>query len=230
MGSEKPHPATPYWPLFGLALRTERLELRYPSDEDCVQLAELAAKGIHDPNWMPFQMPWTREPSPRLERNALQFYWRTRALWSPQDWSCILVTRHEGEVIGTQDLMGKDFGVARVVRTGSWLGQRYQGKGFGKEQRAAVLHLIFEGLRATRAESGAWEDNGPSLGVSRSLGYEESGDEIQSSDDKPRRMIGLKLTRERWEAHRKHEVEISGLEPCLELFGADGSTSPDRAG
>lgn len=217
----------PYWPLFDLRLRTERLELRWATDDDCVELAALAAKGIHDPDFMPFQMPWTRAASPDLERGAMQFYWSTRASWRPDDWKCILVTKHEGEVIGTQDFYGKDFGLRRVVSSGSWLGKAHQGKGFGKEQRAAMLHLAFEGLGAQRAESGAWEDNGPSLGVSRSLGYEENGDEIQAVEGAVRRQIRLKISRERWEAYRSHEVEISGLAPCLGLFGAGVRSEPD---
>ena len=75
-------------------------------------------------------------------------------------------------------------------------------------------------------ESAAWDDNGPSLGVSRALGYEENGDAILVSEGKSRRQVGLKITREQWEAHRKHDVEISGLEPCLELFGVAPEAAP----
>lgn len=216
----------PYWPLFDLQLRTERLELSWPDDDDCTQLAALAAKGIHPPDFMPFQMPWTRQPSPQLERGAMQFYWSMRASWSAENWKCILVTKLDGEVIGTQDFYGKQFGLTRVVSSGSWLGMAHQGKGFGKEQRAAMLHLAFAGLGAQRAESGAWEDNAASLGVSRSLGYEENGDDLQVVEGKVRRQIRLKISPEQWEAHRTHKVEISGLEPCLELFGA-AACAPD---
>jgi RimJ/RimL family protein N-acetyltransferase len=230
MESKRAHPATPYWPLFGLHLRTERLELRYPSDEDCVQLAELAAKGIHDPSWMPFSIPWTRHESPALERQSLQHYWGVRSRWTPENWTCFFVALHDGEVIGTQDFGAGHFAITRVVGSGSWIGRAHQGHGFGKEQRAAMLHLAFEGLGALRAESAAREDNAPSLGVSRSLGYEEDGDYFDAVEGQRVRTIRLKLTRQRWEAHRRHEVEISGLEPCLELFGAAGSASPDPAG
>ncbi|HUR49119.1 MAG TPA: GNAT family protein [Acidimicrobiales bacterium] len=213
----------PYWPLFDLRLRTERLEMRYPTDEECTQLAALAAKGIHDPGWMPFSQPWTEIPSPRLEQQAMQHYWEVRAKWSPADWTCFFVTLYDGEIIGTQDFFAKSFAILRGVSSGSWLGRAFQGNGFGKEQRAAMLHLAFEGLGALRADSAAREDNGPSLGVSRSLGYEEDGDYYQVVSGQRVRMVRIKLTRERWEATRTHEVKISGLEPCLELFGAGGS-------
>ena len=216
----------PYWPLFDLRLRTERLELRHPNDDDCTQLAALAAKGIHEPGWMPFSTPWTQIPSPRLEQQAMQHYWEVRANWSPDSWSCMFVTAHDGEIIGTQDFFAKKFAVVRGVSSGSWLGRAHQGQGFGKEQRAAMLHLAFAGLGALRADSGAREDNGPSLGVSRSLGYVEDGDYYEAIGDERVRMVRIKLTRERWESHRTHEVQISGLEPCLEMFGA--VSSPDR--
>jgi len=216
----------PYWPLFDLRLRTDRLEMRYPNDEDCVQLAELAAKGIHQPGWMPFSNPWTEAPSPQLERQALQFYWRIRASWTPDNWHCLFATLRDGEVIGTQDFFAKNFATLRGVSSGSWLGQGFHGKGFGKEQRAGMLHLAFAGLGALRADSGARDDNGPSLGVSRALGYEEDGDYFDAFGEQRVRMVRIKLTRERWEAHRKYDVEITGLEPCLELFGAAPGSGP----
>ena len=50
------------WPFFGLRIRTPRLELRYPSDGDLLAVAALAAEGIHEPDTMPFSVPWTRKP------------------------------------------------------------------------------------------------------------------------------------------------------------------------
>ncbi|HYF47546.1 MAG TPA: hypothetical protein VD926_15130, partial [Acidimicrobiales bacterium] len=78
-----PHP---YWPLFDLRVRTPRLELRYPSEDDLLALVDLVRHGIHDPTTMPFSHPWTDAPSPDLERGALQFWWNQRASWSKHDW------------------------------------------------------------------------------------------------------------------------------------------------
>ena len=39
--------AHPYWPLFDLVVRTPRLVLRYVDDALAVDLATLAASGIH---------------------------------------------------------------------------------------------------------------------------------------------------------------------------------------
>src|SRR3954470_23594466 len=89
--------AHPFWPLFDLRLRTPRLELRVPSDDDLVVVAGLAAAGIHDPHRMPFTIPFTRAPSPELERSTLQWGWRQRAEWAPEDWRLGFAVVHEGE-------------------------------------------------------------------------------------------------------------------------------------
>jgi hypothetical protein len=47
------------------------VERRPVDDELAVQLAALAAGGVHDPDFMPFMIPWTDVPSPQQERNTL---------------------------------------------------------------------------------------------------------------------------------------------------------------
>ena len=74
-----------------------------------------------------------------------------------------------------QGMHARGFAARRTVDTGSWLGQDYQGRGFGKEMRAAVLALAFDGLGARLAETEAFLDNAASNAVSRALGYEENG-------------------------------------------------------
>ena len=207
----------PYWPLFDLRVRTPRLELRPPDDDVAVELARIAAQGIHDPATMPFMIPFTDQASPQLERSSLQYLWRTRAEWSPEKWALPLAVIADGTVVGLQDVNAEAFPTLRTVRTGSWLGRAHQGQGIGKEMRAAVLHLAFAGLGAASAYSGAWHDNAASLGVSRALGYLDNGDVMAIRRDKADRMINLTLPRERWQ--RRDDIVIEGLEPCLEMFG-----------
>ena len=45
------------WPLNGIRVVTPILELRYVDDQLAAELAELAEKGIHDPDFMPFLIP-----------------------------------------------------------------------------------------------------------------------------------------------------------------------------
>jgi len=216
----------PYWPLFDLVIRTPLLEVRYPDNSLLIELATLAAQGIHDSDEMPFSAPWTRAKSPELERSAFKHWWGNRASWTPENWHFVGAVVLGGTAVGVQDLFTKSsFAVTKAVTTGSWLGQAYQGQGIGKEARAAVLHFAFDGLGAEVAYSDAFEDNAASYGVSCSLGYVENGDEIMDREGKPARLVRLKLTREVWERSRRDDIEIVGLERCLDWFGAgDAST------
>lgn len=210
---------TDVWPLFGLVLRTPRLELRVPSLEQLAALAELADEGIHDPAVMPFMTPWTDQPPGERGRSVLQWQWKQWAGWTPAKWSLGLVVLAGGEVVGTQEVGGTDFAVTREVETGSWLGRRHQGRGIGTEMRAAVLALAFEGLGAETATSAAFADNAASLGVSRRLGYVPDGLGRFAVRDRLRVDRRLRLDRDRWEAHRTVPVRIEGLDPCRELLG-----------
>src|SRR5690606_16044055 len=122
-----------------------------------------------------FPVPWTQRPSPQFEREFMQHHWRARAAWTPQRWRLILAVFHDGAPIGCQDVIADDFPLLREVRTGSWLGRPFQGRGFGKQMRAAVLHLAFAGLGAVTARTSAFADNPASLAVTRALGYEPNG-------------------------------------------------------
>ncbi|HEX2381754.1 MAG TPA: GNAT family protein [Acidimicrobiales bacterium] len=210
---------TTLWPLFDLVVRTPRLVLRYPDDELAVVLAELSALQIHDPNFMPFSEPWTDTTPEHRPRGSLKFLWSRRAAWEPHDWSCAMVVIVEDEVVGVQDVMATRFAQTKTVKTGSWLTMARQGQGIGKEMRAAILHLAFEGLGADTAFTSAWHDNAPSQGVTRSLGYEPNGWDIQLRRGEPDRMLHFVLTRERWQERRRDDITIEGLEPCRALFG-----------
>jgi RimJ/RimL family protein N-acetyltransferase len=208
---------TRHWPLFDLVVRTPRLELRYPDDDLALSLAQLAVQGIHDPDTMPFGIPWTDAPPGEQERNSLQHYWLSRATWTREAWGCPMTVLVDGAVAGVQGIEAKQFALTREFETGSWLGRAHQGKGIGKEMRAAILHLGFAGLGARRARTGAFHDNQPSLHVTAALGYEPNGDSIEPRRDGVDRQLRFLMTRERWEQRRRQDIEIEGLEPCLEM-------------
>ncbi|HEY6538668.1 MAG TPA: GNAT family N-acetyltransferase [Candidatus Dormibacteraeota bacterium] len=206
-------------PLREIRIRTKRLELRLPDLDLLEDLATLAAGGIHPPETMPFGVPWTDQPSPHLEWSTFQYHLLQLATWKPEAWSFNPVTLQGGRVIGTQGIVATDFGVARVFRTGSWLGRPHQGQGLGREMRAAILHFGFAGLGAEQALSGAFSDNHASLRVSSSLGYQENGRTLVARRGEPAEHIELRLTREQWERTDRPEVELEGLDGCRELFG-----------
>jgi len=163
------------WPLFGLTLITPRLELRPIRDEDIPAAVAAARSGIHEAGRNPFSLPWTELPENELGPNMARWYWRCRAECSAENWTLLLGIWHEGRFVGCQDVGAKDFSNLKTVSTGSWLRQSVQGRGLGKEMRAAVVAWAFDWLGADVAESEAAAWNTASLGVSRSLGYELNG-------------------------------------------------------
>ena len=209
-----------HWPLFDLRVRTPRLELRPPDEAIMFALIDLADEGIHGPAFVPFLRPWTLEPDGERQRHSLQYYWRCWADWKPERWDLPLSVWVDGDLVGMQSLMAEDFGVRRAFETGSWLGRAHQGQGLGKEMRAAALHLGFAGLDATRAHTGAIEGNDRSMGVTRALGYEPNGELIKDRDGERIVVHEFRLDRAAWEPGRRDDIDIDGLEPCLEMFGA----------
>ncbi|MFJ4847486.1 GNAT family N-acetyltransferase [Streptomyces sp. NPDC088733] len=208
------------WPLYGLRITTPRLELGLPDLAGLARLAGVAAAGVHDEALMPFTVPWTDARPREREQATFQHVLGTVAAWRPEAWTLSLAVRCEGEVVGRQDLCADDFSVTRETRTGSWLGLAHQGRGIGTEMRAAVLHLAFEGLGAHCVTSAAMTDNPASRRVSDKLGYRFDGLDVAAVQGAARTLHRLRLDRADWEAHRSVPVEIHGLKPCRDLFGA----------
>jgi len=208
-----------HWPLFDLRLRTPRLELRLPTLAELDALAQLSVEGVHDPDLMPFNVPWTDLPPAERARSVMQFHWRQMGDWTPQDWDLPLVVFRDDEVVGSQAIGARDFAILREVSTGSWLGRRFQGQGIGTEMRAAVLELAFVGLGAESAVTAAATVNPASTAVSRKLGYEPNGLVRIRVRDSLGYEQRFKLDRDRWKQHRTVPVQIDGLTPCLPLFG-----------
>lgn len=210
----------PLSPLLALKIRTPRLELRLPTRAELETLARLAQAGVHPPETMPFRVAWTDTAGePDFVESFIGFHEGQRAAWRPERWHLLLAVWAEGEPAGSQALEAEDFAATRTVATGSWLGRRFQGRGYGTEMRAAALELAFAGLGAERARSGVIEGNVASARVSAKLGYEPAGEQLVSPRGEPLRETVLELTRERWAATRRAGIRIEGLEPCLPLFG-----------
>jgi RimJ/RimL family protein N-acetyltransferase len=202
-------------PLQRVRLRTPRLELRLPTDEELEALFEVAAAGIHPPEEMPFGVAWTDE----LQHDAfVDFHRAAWREWSPTKWMCNFVTFLDRRVIGTQAIGATDFARSRTVETGSWLGAQFQRRGFGTEQRAAVLELAFRGLGAHAATTGALFPNIASQRVSEKLGYRVVGTSELAPRGEPIPHYDYRLERAEWRS--PVPVEIDGLQPALHLFDA----------
>jgi len=211
---------TVHWPLFALRVRTPRVTLRYVDDADAVTLADLGASGVHDPEFMPFTIPWTDVAPPLQQRNTLQWFWLCRAQWAPESWHLPMATVVDGTIVGVQAILAEQFPVLKTITTGSWLGRSYQGKGIGREMRAGILHLAFAGLGAEYALSSAFADNAASIAVTRALGYEEVSRRLVARRGEAAWHVDFRLSRQQWERQRRDDIEIANLDACRELFGA----------
>jgi RimJ/RimL family protein N-acetyltransferase len=221
-----------WWPPAAVVVRTPRLELRWPSMDDLIALAAVAADGVHPEDRMPFYTPWTRGSAVERARNVLRWNWKGWGEWDPAKWSFGAVAVVDGVVVGTQGMQATDYAVCRTIETGSWLGLAHQGQGIGKEMRAAMLHLAFAGLDAEAALTGAFSDNEASLGVTRSLGYVENGSKLLSVEGRPARELLFTMDRATWESRRRDDITLEGVEAARPLFGLtdddpSGSDAPE---
>ncbi|MGY3567127.1 GNAT family N-acetyltransferase [Sinomonas sp. RB5] len=168
------------WPILRLRLLTPRLELRPLRDEDIPHYVEAARGGLTDPALAPsgrsaLSNAW--DESPDIAANSARWIWESRLRSHPAAWTVMFgVWSREGEFLGSQDVGATDFAALRTVATGSWLRRSARGLGLGTEMRAAVLLWAFDCLGAEAAQTGAYDWNAPSIGVSRSLGYEPNGE------------------------------------------------------
>ncbi len=208
------------WPLFGLRIRSDRLELSLPTDDDLLELLDLARAGIHPPDEMPFGFAWSTVSSPDFERNFVRHHWLMRGSWTEASWTLNLVAHAGDRIVGTQTIAATDFAMHRTVDTGSWIGRAHQGQGLGKAMRAAILGFAFDGLEARVAESSAFLDNAASNAVSRGLGYEENGRGSLAPQGVARETQRFRMTVDGWRSRPRPPVEIEGLAAYRPLFGA----------
>ncbi|WP_316771628.1 GNAT family N-acetyltransferase [Streptomyces sasae] len=209
-----------HWPLFDLVIRTPRLELRVPTDAEYQEICEVAAKGVHAPESMPFAVEWTDAPAEQMARNAFQFLWSTRGRWTADNWHLEFAVYHQGRPIGMKGLWADDFGAIGEVSTGSWLGLEHQGLGFGKEMRAAVLQFAFAGLGAEWATSQVFDDNPASIAVNRHHGYREDGFEVRVRRGRPSRWLRYRLAADDWQGRHPSAtgITVHGLDVCRDMF------------
>lgn len=205
------------WPAARVRARSGDLELRWIDDELLLDLAAAAARGIHDPGTMPFEHAWTRGTPDDVARSVLAYQWAARPQVTPERFVLELGVIVDGTPVGIQGLVADDWHVLRRANTGSWLGREHQGRGIGRRMRALMLKLVFAGLGAREATSGAFADNPASNAVSRRLGYEPNG-----SVHVPREGVGVlhhnyRMSRARWESLREEHAVILGSP--VELHG-----------
>lgn len=211
--------ALPY-PPFDITVTTPRLRLLGATDERLERLVPVVREGVVADDELPFDDPISfYEASPEREWRWTKAIWRGRARTEPSWWRLYFVVEVHGELVGMQDLIAEDFPTYRGVSTFSWLASTARGRGLGREMRVAILHLAFAGFGASEAQSEAFLDNDASNGVSRSLGYEENGTTWATRRGTPCELRRWKLSRATWEAVRRPDIELAGVEACLSFLG-----------
>ena len=209
-------------PLYALGLRTPRLELRLATRDELAELANLVREGIHPPEEMPFEVPWTdRSHEEGFVDSFVEFHEAALRAWQPERWSLNLIAFLDGRSVGSQTVAAENFASTEEVGTGSWLGKRFQRQGLGTEMRSAVLELAFRELGAKTAISASMVGNEASKRVSERLGYEVTGTSTSAPRGQPQEKYDLRIERSAWRS--PIPVEIAGLEACLALFGVNGS-------
>ena len=163
------------WPPFGVVITEHDLRLSVVTDDDVPGLVDLALGGIHDPDSMPFALPWTLAEPSALPADMVRYFSGVRAGFRPDKFDLLFAVRVGEVLVGVQALHATNFAVVRSGETGSWLGRRHQGRGTGTRMRRALCAFAFDHLGAVEVTSGAFLDNPASLAVSRNVGYRPNG-------------------------------------------------------
>lgn len=211
-------PAPASWPLLGLRLTGSGVELRLPTTDELLVLAEAAGADDWSPT-LPFLSVRSDDPVQRARR-TLQQHWAALGAWRPQAWSLDLAAFRDGRPVGLQNVRSRDFAARREVVTGSWVVPGLRGMGAGRAMRSAVLELAFTGLGARAATSTARPGNTASLRVSERLGYRPDGTVVHEVDGEAVEELRLRITAGQWREHRDAAaVRLVGVPACLPLFG-----------
>lgn len=171
------------FPPYRLRITCGPVELRVLRDDDIGELVDLIGGGIFDPDLpLPFLRAW-HEPvdvgGPNgFPSDSLRWWWRSRAMSTPDDWHLGLAVRRDGILVGMQDMSAKDFPLLRRVGTGSWLGRSHHGKGTGTLMRQMAVGFAFDELDALSCHSEYIDGNVASQGVSRKTGYVDNGEDV----------------------------------------------------
>src|ERR1700722_6736314 len=207
-------------PLLGLRITAGPVELRGMTDDLLGPLADLALRGIHDPDFMPFSVPWSIAPADELPRNTAQFHWGQRASFSPAKWGMDLAVLFDGQLVGSQGFSTRDFLITRIGETGSLLGREFHGRGIGTAMRKVICAFAFDHLDAQLIASRAYTDNPASLAVSRKCGYTGNGVYVVKRMDKAATSQELILEPGNLVRY-EHKLTVEGLPEFRRSIGLD---------
>ena len=209
------------YPPLNLRVRTPRVTLAAATDELLERLVPVVRAGVVvEGQPLPFDDPMSLyEQSPGREWSWMRRIWSGRSRVSAEFWRLYFVVCADDEPVGMQDLVGRDFAAVGTVTTFSWLAPGVRGRGLGKEARAAILHLAFDGFGAREAGTDAFADNHASNRVSEALGYTRNGTDWATRRGEPAELLRWRMTRDQWLTRRRTDIELSGVAGCKPVLG-----------
>lgn len=208
------------YPLLSVRISTPELELHPATDELLDLLAEVVRAGKTHADPAPYDDPMSfYEPDPDLRvAKWLPAIWRRRRAVEPDYWRLYFVVMVDGRPVGEQTLTGMHFSTLGTVATFSWLSADERGRGLGREMRAAILHLAFDGLGAREASSDAFVDNHGSNAISRGLGYVPNGCDWATRQGEAALLNRWRLTKENWEPRRRSDIQLHNIGACHDFL------------
>lgn len=213
------------WPPFGLRISCGNLTLRPTRDADLPALVDLALGGVEAKglNLQPFLRAWHRAEPAAMAESMARFHWTTRSNCKPESWHLIFVVDINGDIVGVQDMIGRQFPITRVASTGSWLGNKFHRQGIGTRMRQAIAAFGFDYLGAEEMHTEYVEGNAASLGVSTKVGYQFSHRVRTAREDGWAYSDCLVLTPDTFN-RAAEPVEVVGLDAFRCFLGLDPAT------
>lgn len=198
-------------PLYNIAIKTPRLELRVPRQNEIEKLAQILTNGIQkadEPHFMEDKLY-----GKSLEENTKglqEFIDKGMNEWDKEDWHLPFAVFYEGKPIGLVTMFSHNFPITRGFGVSYWIGLSFQGKGLGTEAFQGVLSFGFDGLDAQEAYAGAYSDNIPSLHLMEKLGFVFNGEYWMARQGKAVKDRRMRLPRENWK--NPTNINIEGFE------------------
>ena len=147
-----------------IVLKTERLILRKPELADVKDYVE----GCNNIN---ISKNIGSMPFPYSVKDARDYLGTKIKEWGKNDYLFVIVLKEEDKVIGAIGLHDINF-KEKSSKTGSWISERYQRKGYITEAKIAANTFAFRKLGLEKLISPVFVDNTASNATQKRVGYE----------------------------------------------------------
>ena len=116
-------------------------------------------------------------PHPYTKKNAVEWINHLMKNWKKKnkdDYTFFIELKSERKVIGSTGVHAISKKNSKCT-TGSWINEKYWGKGYIMEAKVPILDFIFDKLKLRKIETSAWRENERSNRMSKKLGFKQEG-------------------------------------------------------